>query len=44
MTSVTPICEETQVSDEDFAFELMPEFEEVCECKGVGMLSFGTLC
>ena len=45
MKSVTPICEETQeVSDEDFACVLLPEFEKVCECKEVGMLSFGTLC
>ena len=42
MKNVTPICQETQVSDEDFAFELLPKFEEVFECKGVGMLSLGT--
>ena len=42
MKSVTLICQETQVSDEEFAFEFMPEFLQVRECKGVGMLSLGT--
>ena len=44
--SMTPTsdnkCHAPQVSEESFFVEMMPNFEQVLECKGVGMLNFGT--